>query len=122
MAQALTGRSSQCLLLSVAVPVSADKKRDLVVFYLTRRDPIGFTAVRVGSHFPARPGLRANPIFALVCSESVAPIGRGTAGVGPALKDTPVGNLLYTFHGTYFPLFNILVLLADLLHSGVRFG
>ena len=50
------------------------KKRELlfVVFYLTRRDPIGFTAVRVGSHFPAHSGLRANPIFTLICSESVA--------------------------------------------------
>ena len=93
-----------------------------VVVYLIRRNPIGVTIARVGSHFPAHPGLRAKPIFALVCSESVVPIGRGTAGVGPALKGTPVCNLLYTFHCMYFPLFNILVLLADLLHSGVRFG
>ena len=57
--------------------------------------------------------------------KSQQPISAGTTGVCPALKDNPC--LQPVLHSTPFivytsPLFNSLVLLADLLHSGVRFG
>ena len=89
----------------VADPISIGSKRESVFLEvnLVRRNPFGGFESESGFIVPCPPRAEGQPIFTLVCSESVAPIGRGTAGVSLALKDTPDCNLFFTFHCIYFP-------------------
>ena len=111
------------LSFSVAVPVSADKKRaPLRRGLLDKEKSNRGHDCESGFIFPCPSRAEGQPHLRSLLQRERRTLRWGNRRRGSCVKDTPVCNLFYTLHCTYFPFVNILVLLADLLHSSVRFG